>query len=670
MPDGLDWSWGEEGRRKQDSSTPITGTGDTGDKLCCTLETVSLLSSSMPVFSAISYSWGVKRFGAGDLTHRKTILLDGRPVIVPGTTYDALRRFQHSDQRETPLWIDAICVNQADLVERGHQVSFVQDVYAKANKVLIWLGEEDNGTTGQAINSINLLLEQSRAHTDGDGEFNSVAGTIPVAALDETFPARCDWPAFDSFYACAWFRRLWVFQEASLAQKAICYRGKCQIDWNSAACAAAWVMHKQSSNYLNAMGRRLGLRNAAMMWWYRRHVSNGVTPNSGLSQLLEVATTFDVSDSKDRVFALLGMMNDGWWPEELRPDYHRSVVDIYSSAVRVSLEERGDLRLLQHTQVWRPLDPLREALDLFIWPSWVPRWDWGWNRRCCHLLPELDFCADLGTPMSKEPIAPLETILRVRGIRLYEVQKTSPNIDWYGFQRQAAEGRADTLHLLWSIAKLGNSSDDQRVGVSTNIRDFGATLVAGANWNQISIAQDPSFYEDFAAFLEAHGGGRHGGGRLLFDQEVKLGPRLGNADRYLEALRDHSSNRRFFECSTGHMGLGSHAVEQGDVVCILFGHFAPFILRRTDSAWKLKGNAYVHGIMHVSGSFAEFALRMVLIATHREKLSRHSAMAKASTLVRSGLIFADWRLARGRMQEVGSSRFTSTCRQAAVFRFS
>lgn len=39
------------------------------------------------------------------------------------------------------LWIDAICINQSSMEERGHQVQLMGDVYSKAQRTWIWLGE-------------------------------------------------------------------------------------------------------------------------------------------------------------------------------------------------------------------------------------------------------------------------------------------------------------------------------------------------------------------------------------------------------------------------------------------------------------------------------------------------------------------------------------------------
>ncbi|KAK8005975.1 hypothetical protein PG991_012272, partial [Apiospora marii] len=38
------------------------------------------------------------------------------------------------------FWIDALCIDQANDREKGHQVGQMKDVYEKAERVIIWLG--------------------------------------------------------------------------------------------------------------------------------------------------------------------------------------------------------------------------------------------------------------------------------------------------------------------------------------------------------------------------------------------------------------------------------------------------------------------------------------------------------------------------------------------------
>jgi hypothetical protein len=46
------------------------------------------------------------------------------------------------------LWVDALCVNQDDRVEQSQQVAMMAAIYAKALRVLVWLGKDDETSTG------------------------------------------------------------------------------------------------------------------------------------------------------------------------------------------------------------------------------------------------------------------------------------------------------------------------------------------------------------------------------------------------------------------------------------------------------------------------------------------------------------------------------------------
>ena len=44
------------------------------------------------------------------------------------------------------LWIDQLCINQDDEVERTEQVSIMHEIYGRGFKTLIWLGEDSKDT--------------------------------------------------------------------------------------------------------------------------------------------------------------------------------------------------------------------------------------------------------------------------------------------------------------------------------------------------------------------------------------------------------------------------------------------------------------------------------------------------------------------------------------------
>jgi len=56
------------------------------------------------------------------------------------------------------FWIDAVCINQSDLPERGSQVSMMDVIYRHATNVLVWLGELDIFIR-PAAEAMNALLD-------------------------------------------------------------------------------------------------------------------------------------------------------------------------------------------------------------------------------------------------------------------------------------------------------------------------------------------------------------------------------------------------------------------------------------------------------------------------------------------------------------------------------
>ena len=77
--------------------------------------------------------------------------------------YVALKylQLQHEDR---VLWIDAVCIDQNNKPERGHQVQQMADIYHQADRVIFWLGA---GTyeTKVLMDSLNALDEETRKHS-------------------------------------------------------------------------------------------------------------------------------------------------------------------------------------------------------------------------------------------------------------------------------------------------------------------------------------------------------------------------------------------------------------------------------------------------------------------------------------------------------------------------
>jgi len=137
-------------------------------------------SEGANLYEALSYVWG-------DKSTRRSISINKCDVQVTANLHAA---FLHLRDRflERVLWVDAICINQQDADEKGRQVNSMANIYAKAGRVLVWLGEAAEDSN-QAIEDIRAAGSQERY---------------------ELSPAKTRQDAIFSLLRRTWFERVWV----------------------------------------------------------------------------------------------------------------------------------------------------------------------------------------------------------------------------------------------------------------------------------------------------------------------------------------------------------------------------------------------------------------------------------------------------------------------------
>ncbi|KAF2829866.1 hypothetical protein CC86DRAFT_272032, partial [Ophiobolus disseminans] len=84
-------------------------------------------------FEALSYVWG-------DLLSPRTVKISGYNVEITQPLHVAFQNLRDSDETRT-LWVDQVCINQLDDIEKSHQVSLMRTIYRKCTQCVIWLGE-------------------------------------------------------------------------------------------------------------------------------------------------------------------------------------------------------------------------------------------------------------------------------------------------------------------------------------------------------------------------------------------------------------------------------------------------------------------------------------------------------------------------------------------------
>jgi hypothetical protein len=98
-------------------------------KLRASLEVFTL--SNVPQYEAISYRWDSR-------SSRRSLSINGFALQVSERVWDILDNLS-SATRTRYVWIDSVCVNQADLDERSKQVALMGDIYKGASRVLACL---------------------------------------------------------------------------------------------------------------------------------------------------------------------------------------------------------------------------------------------------------------------------------------------------------------------------------------------------------------------------------------------------------------------------------------------------------------------------------------------------------------------------------------------------
>ncbi|MCJ1242423.1 hypothetical protein MMC14_010431 [Varicellaria rhodocarpa] len=103
------------------------------------------------------------------------------------------------------VWIDAICIDQANTVERTAQVKIMWNIYRSAKRVIIWLGKECEGSESvgtllsQLASISNKTISKIPPNTLSDVEFFAKIG-IPDYSMER-------WECLLRFLRRAWFRR-------------------------------------------------------------------------------------------------------------------------------------------------------------------------------------------------------------------------------------------------------------------------------------------------------------------------------------------------------------------------------------------------------------------------------------------------------------------------------
>ncbi|KAI1421934.1 hypothetical protein F5Y12DRAFT_663552 [Xylaria sp. FL1777] len=122
-------------------------------------ELTTWLIGDAPPYRSVSYTWG-------DPKHTTWIRVNGKRMQVRQNCKDVLQQIHQHTGADRYIWVDAICINQADHHEKNIQVAAMGAIYQKADIVLACLGAHDEYSRAlvQNIKQNSELFKQASTY--------------------------------------------------------------------------------------------------------------------------------------------------------------------------------------------------------------------------------------------------------------------------------------------------------------------------------------------------------------------------------------------------------------------------------------------------------------------------------------------------------------------------
>jgi hypothetical protein len=489
------------------------------------------------------------------------------------------------------VWTDAICINQKDNEEKSYQVPLMGSIYSLARRVVVWMGHGDLLQTKEAAQCVKFIADACRQHDgDPDTDPDSVERyknlNLPMDVFTSTV---CD--GLKQLYDRPWFNRIWCVQEIRLARDAVVLWEEQEILWSDVGLAASWIFDKtvldDDSGVVRSILSEVAAENADFMY-------DTNARKLPLLQILRSHREWESTNPRDMVYGLLSLVAPESEAEALKPDYAKSVGDVFADTVLVIIQLYSRLTALAyvtHPEEFDGEDGYR---------SWAPRWD---DPEVAEVIgiPEDDCpwhaCAGLPTKIATPDGVELETLC-LFGI-LYDTAATVEVVMNFTNLKDLEEPNDDNdVHpFLPAFEEIERKKPSTEKFDKDNVEwwlAFVRTLTAGLSGTHFVQSMDEQaqeiYLKSFTDFMV-----------ILHSQAYRNMDISSVLDTTVRGYQNDAyhvcKQRRFFWTKNGTFGLGPQCMRIGDIVVVLYGGNTPYVLRPRDGKYLFLGQAYVDRIM-------------------------------------------------------------------------
>jgi hypothetical protein len=237
----------------------------------CSLKHVTF--SQKPKYEALSYTWG------SQTENKVNILINGKLFAVGHNLWEALRDMRSSTD-ERILWIDAICINQANITERNEQLRIMPHIYTRAQSVAVWLG--------------SFILDPPSTEVSEEN--------------------------FVSALCCReYWNRVWIIQEIGKARKIRIFYGRNSLEWKKFTYLA-----ERYARWNEEVAASVPPKLVQQL----QHKYDG---GHKLHSLLKSYQNSLCTDPRDKIFGFVGLATD--CDQKFPMDYGKRLFEVWRDAV-------------------------------------------------------------------------------------------------------------------------------------------------------------------------------------------------------------------------------------------------------------------------------------------------------------------------------------------------
>ncbi|KAF2647208.1 HET-domain-containing protein [Lophiostoma macrostomum CBS 122681] len=525
------------------------------------LEMVRFRSTWAAYYEAVSYTWGdphdrIDLMCFDDQNKTGTI-------SVTKHCYRALKALGKDRAGRGFIWIDSVCINQMDEMERGSQVQMMRYIYSYAYGVAIYLGDGSEE-------------ESCLWDLDGSLRFDSRASFGYYLADRPNIGKLLDHP---------WFTRVWVLQEIKAARHAKVICGQYTVSWREFESAYRyWHGGNTVLNQFLSLTRVWG--------------DEQMDPATILFQRLCESRYCGATDPRDKVYALLGLLPQGM-ADLIHVDYTKSVTQVYVATASLLVKTIG-LTILSAVQGTSSIDDL---------PSWVPDWTLPFQQTVLGFHLE-------SSPDSSSKLCRDAKIIRLPSFAQFSKFEDLPEYQGILISSHDNNGLAPSLQVrgvrLASITRLGDSC------ITTDYSKSDWQHIVFEQWRQIALKSLPSdagklkksIRESlYICTISMDADFDFSEMEDMTDNVAAFDHSCHNSF-YQKSIWARCKNRKFYVATGDYLGLAPLEAHTGDIVCAFVGGVVPFLVRPEAGKFRFIGECYIQGgkahplVQHISRTWS------------------------------------------------------------------